>query len=142
LSVSRRRAALGWVLGLLVASALGRSLPHALQPAQPLAAEPCQVMYTRSGTQPPRVTQLPLGLPPRGRLALLVGCPLDVNTASAVDLSALPRVGDKLAQRIVQDREAAGPFRTLKDLDRVRGVGPKTVARLAPYIRVGTPGRP
>ncbi|HZW11529.1 MAG TPA: ComEA family DNA-binding protein [Phycisphaerales bacterium] len=58
---------------------------------------------------------------------------INVNTASASELDLLPGIGPALAGRIIADREANGPFRTLDDLDRVSGIGPKTVAKLAPY---------
>ncbi len=57
---------------------------------------------------------------------------IDVNSAPAPALQMLPRIGPVLAQRIVDDREANGPFATLDDLDRVRGIGPKTIERLRP----------
>jgi competence protein ComEA len=58
---------------------------------------------------------------------------INVNSASAAELDLLPGIGPALAGRIIADREANGPFRTLDDLDRVSGIGPKTVAKLAPY---------
>ncbi len=56
--------------------------------------------------------------------------PIDVNVASAEALAALPRIGPTLAARIVEDREAHGPFRTIDELDRVPGLGPSTVREL------------
>jgi competence ComEA-like helix-hairpin-helix protein len=56
--------------------------------------------------------------------------PLDVNRASAAALETLPGIGPVMAARIVVDREDRGAFRSVDDLDRVRGVGPATVARL------------
>lgn len=61
---------------------------------------------------------------------------LNINTASAAELEALPGIGPALAGRIIDDRAANGPFRTVDDLDRVRGIGPKTLERLRPYLRV------
>lgn len=69
--------------------------------------------------------------------ALVAGTTLDVNTATAADLELLPGIGPALAQRIVDDRARSGPFRTLEDLDRVRGIGPRTVERLRPFVRTG-----
>lgn len=59
---------------------------------------------------------------------------LDVNTASAVQLERLPRVGPKLAAAIAEHRAANGPFRDLADLDAVPGIGPAMLASLAPYV--------
>lgn len=55
---------------------------------------------------------------------------LNVNTASAAELEMLPGIGPALAKRIVEDREAHGPFRSIDDLDRVPGIGPRTVRNL------------
>jgi len=63
---------------------------------------------------------------------------LDPNTASWVELAQLDGVGETLALRIVEDRETNGPFRTLDDLDRVKGIGEKTIERLRPYLNVGS----
>lgn len=55
---------------------------------------------------------------------------IDVNQASAVELTRLPRVGPALAQRLVAWRTAHGPFRSLAALDSVPGVGPKLLEGL------------
>jgi competence protein ComEA len=52
---------------------------------------------------------------------------INVNTATAAELELLPRIGPALAARIVEDRERNGPFQTIDALDRVRGIGPRTV---------------
>ncbi|WP_229734417.1 ComEA family DNA-binding protein [Cellulomonas carbonis] len=62
---------------------------------------------------------------------------LDVNTASAVELEALPGIGPVLAQRIVDHRATFGPFATVEDLAAVSGIGPAVLARLAGEVRVG-----
>lgn len=59
---------------------------------------------------------------------------LDLNEAPASELVRLPRVGPALARRIVSDREANGPFRTLEDLDRVSGVGPALLAHVKDFV--------
>lgn len=73
--------------------------------------------------------------------ALVAGTTLDVNSATAADLELLPGIGPALAQRIVDDRARSGPFRTVEDLDRVRGIGPRTVERLRPFVRIGGAGQ-
>lgn len=55
---------------------------------------------------------------------------IDLNSASAPELSALPNIGPALAQRIVEDRASHGPFATIDDLARVPGIGPRTVESL------------
>jgi competence ComEA-like helix-hairpin-helix protein len=62
--------------------------------------------------------------------------PLDVNHATAADLSRLPGVGPTLAERIVQAREGGGPFASIDDLRRVKGVGRARVERLRPLVSV------
>lgn len=61
---------------------------------------------------------------------------IDINTATADQLALLPRIGPALAQRIVDDRKARGPFRSPRDLERVKGIGPRTFERLEPLIMV------
>lgn len=67
---------------------------------------------------------------------LVFGLPIDVNTASAAALEAIPGVGAKTAAAILSDREENGAFASVEDLDRVRGIGPATVERLRPFVRV------
>ncbi len=61
---------------------------------------------------------------------------LDINTATQQQLQLLPRIGPTIAQRIVNDRERHGRYRSVEQLDRVVGIGPKTIERLRPHIRV------
>ena len=61
---------------------------------------------------------------------------LDPNVAGAEELDRLPGVGAAKAQRIVREREENGPFASVEDLARVTGLGPKSVERLKPYLRV------
>jgi hypothetical protein len=64
---------------------------------------------------------------------------LDPNTASPRALAALPHIGPALASRLVEAR-AERPFSSLDDLrDRVRGIGPVTLAQIAPYLQVDLP---
>ena len=65
--------------------------------------------------------------------------PLDVNLASAAELERLPGVGPALAARIVEARARDGPFGSVDDLRRVRGVGGVTLERLRPRLAVNTP---
>lgn len=61
---------------------------------------------------------------------------LDLNTASAVELEALPHIGPTLAQRIVDYREAHGPFGRPEDVQQVAGIGESRYQDIAPYITV------
>lgn len=60
---------------------------------------------------------------------------LDINEAQWPELSVLPGIGEALARRIVESRDAQGPFADLEDLRRVRGIGPKTLDQMRPYLR-------
>jgi competence protein ComEA len=60
---------------------------------------------------------------------------VDINQADWPELAQLPEIGETLARRIVESREAEGPFADLEELRRVRGIGPKTLERIRPYLR-------
>jgi competence protein ComEA len=60
---------------------------------------------------------------------------VDINTADWPELAQLPALGETLARRIVETREKNGPFRSPDDLRRVRGIGPKTLETIRPYLR-------
>jgi competence ComEA-like helix-hairpin-helix protein len=64
---------------------------------------------------------------------------LDLNTASIDELQRLPKIGSKMAQRIVEFRRQYGPFRKLDDLQQVKGIGEKTLQILKPYIKISLP---
>ena len=69
---------------------------------------------------------------------------LDLNTATAAQLDALPGVGPGIAAKIIADREANGKFVSVDDLDRVGGVGPSLIGRIraAVTVRGVVPPRP
>ncbi len=72
----------------------------------------------------------------RGVEAQATSLRLNLNTATAAELERLPRIGPKTAARILEHRARYGPFRQLRDLGRVRGIGEKTLARLEPFLYV------
>ncbi|TYP78054.1 ComEA family DNA-binding protein [Paenibacillus methanolicus] len=59
---------------------------------------------------------------------------IDINRAAANELDALPGIGAAKAQAIVAEREAGGPFGSADDLLRVKGIGPKLLAKLKPHV--------
>lgn len=62
---------------------------------------------------------------------------IDINTATVIELQALPRIGPARAQAIVDYREREGPFASIEEIVRVHGIGPKTFEVLQDRIRVG-----
>lgn len=59
---------------------------------------------------------------------------VDINQAEWPELSQLPGIGPTLAQRIVESRQTEGPFHGHDDLLRIRGIGPRTLQRISPYL--------
>lgn len=59
---------------------------------------------------------------------------INVNTASAAELTKLPGVGEKKAQAILDYRTSKGAFRNLSDLGKVKGIGPKMLEKLRPLV--------
>ncbi len=98
-----------------------------------------QIVVPTVGQAPP-----PGGVsPPRTGSASAAGVtgaaptgPVDLNTATAEQLDALPGVGPVTAAKIVSDRTENGPFRTADDLMRVPGIGAKRFESLKDLVTV------
>jgi len=60
--------------------------------------------------------------------------PLNVNQASLKELQELPGVGKVTAEKIVAYRDANGPFATVDDLLKVKGMGKKNLAKIRDRI--------
>ncbi|MBI5874554.1 MAG: ComEA family DNA-binding protein [Deltaproteobacteria bacterium] len=69
-----------------------------------------------------------------GEKHIIFSIPLDINQATAKDFEALPDIGPKLAERIVETRERLGGFKTIDDLQKVKGVGSKKLDKLKTLI--------
>lgn len=65
---------------------------------------------------------------------------IDINTASEAEFRLLPGIGPRLAERIVDDREQAGAFAAVDELNRVHGIGQTTIERLRPYVTARSSG--
>ncbi|MEC7558072.1 MAG: helix-hairpin-helix domain-containing protein [Planctomycetota bacterium] len=100
------------VVGLLVVAALTLLATHWAQ-------------LSGWGTQPIEIDRIP---------RTPAGFRLDLNSANWAELSQLEGIGETLARRIVADREQNGRFTRVEDLQRVRGIGPRTVLRLKPWL--------
>jgi competence ComEA-like helix-hairpin-helix protein len=93
----------------------------------PLAAPASRAATPRTARQMPRAAA--------GTRAVAAP-PLDLNRATSADLERLPGIGTGLAARILSARERLGPFGSVDDLRRVRGIGPATLARVRPMLAV------
>jgi competence protein ComEA len=80
------------------------------------------------------------GSPDTSVTASSAGGLVDINTASVQDLDALPGIGEVLANRIVDYREANGPYSTVDELAQVDGISPRMVETLRPLVTVGDGG--
>lgn len=67
---------------------------------------------------------------------LLLGQPININSAGVEELTVLDGVGPSMAKRIVNYREANGRFESEFDLKRVHGVGDKIFEKIRAYISV------
>ncbi len=68
-----------------------------------------------------------------------VSAPLNLNTASADQLEALPGIGARTAALIVEYRQKNGGFKKVEDLMNVRGVGEKSFLKLKALVTVTPP---
>jgi competence ComEA-like helix-hairpin-helix protein len=94
---------------------------------------PAPVASAPDTLPPPFGPRLPPPPPPPGGAG---GARLDVNRADRAALQSLPGVGPVLAERILEDRARNGPFRSVDELRRVKGIGEKTLERLRPLVAV------
>lgn len=62
---------------------------------------------------------------------------ININTATAQELTALPGIGPVLAERIVAYRDTHGPYTQLTDLMKVDGIGTKRMEQLLDLITLG-----
>lgn len=68
--------------------------------------------------------------------------PVNLNTATVTELMQLPRVGQKLAERIVAYRKQHGAFQRPEELMNVKGVGEKSFLKLKAHVQASAPARP
>jgi comEA protein len=59
---------------------------------------------------------------------------LNINTASAKELQTLPNIGEQMAKRVIDYRSQHGNFASVDALQDVKGIGPKTIEKLRPFI--------
>jgi competence protein ComEA len=122
--------------------------------AAALAAEPLRARLEAPAPRRPCVPE-GRGTPPRHHLGcaadpgparalgaderLVLGLPIDPNTASARELAFVPGLSRRLGVEIVLDRERNGPFREVAELVRVKGIGAKKLATASAHLAVAPP---
>ena len=104
--------------------------PARLNMARPLV-DGEQVVVPRKGEVPPVVSASGAHGGAQG-----AGGKLNINLASETELQSLPGIGPVLAKRIVDYRAAHGPFRSVRDLLKVQGIGQKKFESLEPQVTV------
>lgn len=67
---------------------------------------------------------------------------INVNTAEWLEFALLPGIGETLALRIVEDRREHGPYRSVEELRRVKGIGPKTLDRIRDHLVIHSDDAP
>ena len=83
------------------------------------------------------LNRAPVRIAPSVQTATQPGDALNINTATAEELEALPGVGPVLAARIIAYREENGGFRSPEELTKVDGMGSKTLEEIWDLITVG-----
>jgi competence protein ComEA len=91
----------------------------------PAGADSGRVEAGAAASRPERTPRVPREVPV-GRM--------DPNHAGAAELTRLPGIGPALAGRIVAERDRHGPFASPEALLRVRGIGPKTLAKIRGFL--------
>ncbi len=61
---------------------------------------------------------------------------ININTATEAELVRLPRIGPAIARRIIRYRQQKGKFRSIDELIKVKGIGPKTLQHIRPYVTI------
>jgi comEA protein len=67
---------------------------------------------------------------------------ININTASASELESLPRIGPKVAQRIIDFRTKNGSFKKVEEIMKVQGIGEKVYDQIKDLITVGADSAP
>jgi competence protein ComEA len=62
--------------------------------------------------------------------------PVNLNTATVAQLEALPGVGTRTAQLIVEHRQKTGGFKKIEELMNIKGIGEKSFLKLKPMVTV------
>ncbi len=72
----------------------------------------------------------------KAKSAPAVVTPVNLNTATAADLEALPGVGSSTARLIIEHRDKNGGFKKVEELMNIKGIGEKSFLKLKPMVTV------
>ena len=73
------------------------------------------------------------------KAAVSGAAPINLNSATSAQLEALPGIGARTAERIIEYRQKNGGFKKIEELMNVRGVGEKSFLKLKPLVSVAAP---
>jgi competence protein ComEA len=77
-------------------------------------------------------------LPMEGKKKMLLGIPINLNTATPDDLSSLPGIGPHIADEVILFRKTGGTFSKIEDIKAVIGIGEKRFKKIEKYLTVTT----
>ncbi|WP_270619861.1 ComEA family DNA-binding protein [Paenibacillus macerans] len=112
------------------AAAGGAAVPGAAPPAGAALGEPA--VGSPAAGNPAAGSPASSAAPPQQADTSLIS----INQAGLTELQDIPGIGEKKAQAIIDYRTAHGPFVSLSDLTKVKGVGNKMLEKMKPYIRL------
>ena len=95
-----------------------------------------RIYVPKKGEAPPSVRASTAPGPAGPGKATAPGAPVDLNTATAEQLEALPGVGPATSRAILAYRSGHGRFRSVTELLEVPGIGPAKLEALRPLVRV------
>jgi competence protein ComEA len=102
-------------------------------------AEPKNVSVFKSATTvnlpagPPVISVGPMSAEKR----LALGIPIDINRSALEELVLVPGIGEKTAEKILDQRSLNGTFRKLDELMLVKGIKEKRLEKLRKYLCIG-----
>ena len=67
---------------------------------------------------------------------ITLGIPISLNNEREQGLTAIPCIGKELAQSIVKERSKRGGFKTMDEIMDIRGIGPRLLKKIQPYVRL------
>jgi competence protein ComEA len=100
-------------------------------------ADGMQIVVSRKGEDTSSSVTVPEGKTPGESAPPVVpGGQISINSASAAQLEELPGIGPAIAARIVEYRQGSGGFKSIDELEKVKGIGPKKMESIRPHVRL------